>query len=39
MKKWIKHELLHAALGICVFLAGIIFNKLHNEHHSGGRDD
>lgn len=32
MKK-IKHELLHLALGVCVFLAGVIFKALHDEHH------
>jgi hypothetical protein len=33
MKRWLGHQLSHLALGVLLFLAGVVFQKLHEYHH------
>lgn len=31
----LRHQLDHLLIGICVFLAGALFNRTHDHHHRG----
>lgn len=33
MKEFLKHQALHLAMAVCLFVAGIVFGELHRAHN------